>query len=233
MQIDGGGITGIKPPKAYPIPNHDNLSSSYGVFGKALGDDSVILRISKSSLNTFQFCEQQYFIKYILGVKEAENDDMRRGTNVHDAVEDFYDNLNIPLALKSLEDFGPNGVAQMFFTYIPLASKEKEWGGVVTPSYEFQLGEQKHLERFMIAEANRFVSSDPLFFKPVINEDSLDAVIDLEVDGKVVLVHITGIIDRGFQDKEGNIHLHELKTGLWKHTDFKKEGMQKEMALYV
>ena len=36
-----------------------------------------------------------------------------------------------------------------------------------------------------------------------------------------------------FSDGEGNLHLHELKTGLWKHNPSKLEGMQKEMAFYA
>ena len=53
----------------------------------------VVLRVSKSSLVQFAFCEMQYFIKYVLGVKEPANDNMTRGTNVHDAVEHYYDHI--------------------------------------------------------------------------------------------------------------------------------------------
>ena len=47
--------------------------------------------MTKSSLGAFQICEQQYFIKYVLGVKEPQNDNMVRGTNVHDAYEFIMD----------------------------------------------------------------------------------------------------------------------------------------------
>ena len=232
MQVSGDGIADIRPPKAYPVNVHDTLKSSYGWI-PTIEDDNIILRVSKSSMNTFTFCEQQYFIKYILGVKEVENDDMRRGTNVHDALEDFYDAIDLEKAQETLDSYGPQGLIDYFRGFIPSASKEKTWGGVLKPSQPFTLGEEEHLRKLMVSEASRFISSDIDHFRPVINEDSLDAVIDLEVDGRIVFVHLTGIIDRAFMDANGDIHIHELKTGLWKHTDFKKESMQKEMAFYV
>ena len=82
----------VRPPGIYPIPDEvgEGLDSSYAFHPVDGNFPKHLLRVSKSSMNTFQFCEQQYFIKYILGVKEVENDNMRRGTNVHDAMEDFY-----------------------------------------------------------------------------------------------------------------------------------------------
>ena len=231
MLVDGGGIKGIRPPKAYPVPDQE-LRSSYG-WTLDTKEPDIILRISKSSLNTFQFCEQQYFIKYILGVKEKENDDMIRGTNVHDAVEDIYDCFDIPVAEEVFHRFGIEALENHFHTYIPFRSKEKEWGGEVKPSLPFTLDEEVHLKKWLNAEAGRFMVSDKKNFLPVINEDSLDAVIDVEVDGKTILIHLTGIIDRAYMDPAGDIHIHELKTGLWKHSDFKLESMQKEMAFYV
>jgi len=34
-------------------------------------------------------------------------------------------------------------------------------------------------------------------------------------------------------DENGNLHLHELKTGKWKNTKYKWEGMREEMAFYA
>ena len=36
-----------------------------------------------------------------------------------------------------------------------------------------------------------------------------------------------------FMDNEGNYHVHELKTGMWKDKKTKYESMAKEMAFYV
>ena len=232
IEPSASGIAGVKPPGVYPVPG-TSLLSSYGYHPVEGNLPDHLMRVSKSSLNTFQFCEQQYFIKYILGVKETENDAMRRGTNVHDAIEDFYEAIDLDHA-QSLKEAGDiNAIYKYFIGFIPSISKEKEYKGVVSPSRPFTLGEEDHLDRMMQIEASRFMTSDSEHFLPAINEDSLDAVIDLIVDGKTILVHLTGIVDRAFMDGEGNLHIHELKTGLWKHSDFKLESMRKEMAFYV
>ena len=228
--MDDSGITGIKPPGTYPVPG-TNLLSSYSFNGNTT-DENIIPRISKSSLGTFQFCEHQYFIKYILGVKEAQNDDMIRGTNVHEAIDSFYESVDIEEAKKILDDEGPVGVLFYFMRLLP-PTPVNERNGTDEKCLNYLLGEMEHMSKLMRSETARFVSSEPDFFLPVINEDSLDAVIDVEVDGKTIMVHLTGIIDRAFSDPDGNLHVHELKTGLWKHSDFKKESMQKEMAYYV
>ena len=221
------GIKGIKAPRPLSIPHQDKLMSTYA-WHPNIGDDNLILRVSKSSMSTFQFCEQQYFIKYILGVKEEQNDDMLRGTNVHDAMEDFYDTVDLDRAGSDIQS-----VRDHFYSYIPHQSKEKEWGGETIEPQPFELGERIHLQRMMDLESTRFMHSDKEHFLPVINEDSIDAIIDLEVDGQIVFIHLTGIIDRGFMADDGRLHLHELKTGKWKDSEFKLKSMQKEMAFYV
>ena len=219
----------IKPPKAYPVPNAEGVVSTYAWNPSMKG--KAILRVSKSSLGAYQFCQQQYFIKYVLGVKEPSTDDMTRGTNVHDAVEDFYNGLDVERA-SSYES--TQEVYDYFRTLIPSSSKDKEWGGVITPSEPFALGEGEHLDRFMKAEAVRFLGSDSENFIPVGNEISKDVIVSVDVRGTSVLVHLTGIIDRVFKDDAGQLHIHELKSGAWKQNNkLKLESMRKEMAFYV
>lgn len=206
-----------RPPRAYPVPNREGLTSSYN-WNPAM-TDRVILRVSKSSLGAYNFCPQQYFIKYILGVKEPQNDNMVRGSNVHDATEDFYNDVNVSYA-ASMRSYGYDRVLEYFKGFIPDSNPKR---GL------FELGEQKHLEILFEAEAKRFMTCDPLHFLPVGNEVTLDAVVEIEG----VLVHLTGIVDRIFMDENNDIHIHELKTGVWKHKPSKLLSMQKEMAYYV
>ena len=44
---------------------------------------------------------------------------------------------------------------------------------------------------------------------------------------------MNGFIDRLFMDDNGDYHVHELKTGLWKDKKMKYDSMAKEMAFYV
>lgn len=208
----------VRPARSYPVPGHPELESSYQWHPGM--PEHIILRVSKSSVTSdFGFCRQQYFIKRPLGVKEPQNDAMIRGSNVHDATEDFYNDLEIEDAV-ALKKHGYERVLKHFRSFIPNSNSER---GL------FELGEQEHLDRLFVAEAKRFMVCNPQHFKPIGNEITLNAVV--EIDGQKV--HLTGIIDRLFMDDEGAIHIHELKTGVWKDKKLKWESMRKEMAFYV
>ena len=63
---------------------------AYGKSSYIMGEKEY-LRVTKSSLTSdFTFCQKQYEYKRIEGRKSPQTDDMTRGTNVHDAIEEFY-----------------------------------------------------------------------------------------------------------------------------------------------
>ena len=208
----------IRSGAAYDVPNREGLKSSYQ-WHPGMKED-IILRVSKSSLGAFKFCSQQYFIKYPLRVREPSNDDMTRGSNVHDAVEDFYNSVSVGYA-ASMKSYGFDNVVKYFNEFIPTENPQR---GL------FTLGEDEHLRRYMHVEAQRFMDcEDPQYFLPIVNEVTLDAVVEIEG----VLVHLTGIVDRMFADESGRCHIHELKTGMWKNKPVKWNSMREEMAYYV
>jgi len=206
----------IRPPRSVPIPNSDKESSYQWHPGFDL---DAMMRVSKSSHNAFGFCQHQYFIKYVLGVKEPPNDAMTRGSNVHDAIDDWYANFDLDHAIK-LKAKGYQAVLEWFLSLMPESNSERG---------DFELDEQEHLRKIMVVEARRFMDSDSKYFLPVGNEVPLNAIIQI----KGVTVHLNGIVDRLFEDSEGNLHIHELKTGKWKESKFKWEGMREEMAFYA
>lgn len=206
----------IRDPIAIEIPNSD-LKSSYQWHP---GMVDAILRISKTSgASDWGWCPQQYFIKRVLRVREPPTDDMTRGSNVHDAVDDFYANFDMDTALE-FRSQGYYQVLDFFIRQIPTSNPERG---------EHRLDEYEHLRRFLTIEARRFMDSDPEHFLPVGNEVSLDAIVEIEG----VPVHITGIVDRIFSDSDGNLHIHELKTGAWKEKPLKRQSMRIEMAFYA
>lgn len=204
-----------KAPRSYPIPDHDDLKSCYDWTNKK--DDNILLRISKSSLGEFTFCEQQYFIKRCVGMKEPQNENMLRGTNVHDAVELFYNTVDVDYA-KTL-------------TVEELKNYFKE--SFPIPAEPYYLDEDLHIDRFIDIEVARFLKSNPYNFLPTGNEMVVNHIESVEVDGIKQDIHFTGIIDRIFTNPDGSLHIHELKTGQWKESKFKLENMRKEMAFYV
>ena len=202
------------PRKAYPIPveGYEDFVSSYGYHPGV--EDKHLLKLTKSSVGQSDFCAQQYFIKYPLGVKEPENDNMIRGTNVHDAVEQFYYDVDLDSVrgLQEVED-----VYGYFVSLIPNMES-------------YQLGEEEHIRKYLWVEAERALDCNLDYFLPVGNELTLHGVIEYEDQ----LIHISGMIDRLFINQDGEYHIHELKTGVFKENKKKKwESMRKELAFYV
>ena len=56
-------------------------------------DENKILRITKSSLGTFNWCPKQYFFQNILKLKTEEKDHHVRGKNVHDVTQFFFNEI--------------------------------------------------------------------------------------------------------------------------------------------
>lgn len=231
----------LKPPKPMPVPRRDDILSTYGwhpgmpMIEKDGKEYHPVLRVSKSSWSTWGFCEQQYFIKYVLGVKEPQNDAMIRGTNVHDAYEYILDHMDIHEAHAIRDNQGRLALHDYFQSLVPKTQLKKGWDDEVAQDTgePFLLEEGQHLSRLMTAEADRFMVCDPVFFQPLGNEQTIDAFVELDINGTIVPVHLTGIIDRLFTNEKGELHVHELKTGLWKDKPTKYNSMAGEMAYYV
>mgnify|MGYP003113919660 FL=1 len=218
------GVIVHKPPKAYPIPGHDGLFSCYDHHSGMA--DNILLRMSKSSvMSDYGFCQQQYFIKRAIGMKEPQNDNMLRGTNVHDSLEIFYQRVDIEKA-QEVDD-----LYAYFRDCFGKPSDARE------PQEHWHLDEDIHIDRLCEVEVQRFNASDPDHFLPTGNELEVDLVHEIEVDGIPQKIHFNGFIDRVFTNPDGSLHIHELKTGKWfkngKVSKKKEESMRKEMAFYV
>ena len=173
-------------------------------------------------MTDFTFCQQQYFIKRVMGMKEPQNDNMLRGTNVHESVDVFYQTVNV----SSAKELSYSDIRTYFKSCFPEPSE-------ISDQDEFHLDEDLHIDRYITAEMDRLLRSEPDNFLPSGNETPLEIVTDIEVDGVSQPVHFLGIIDRIFTNPDGTLHIHELKTGLWKDKPYKYEAMRKEMAFYV
>ena len=185
------------------------------------------LRVTKSSLTSdFTFCQKQYEYKRIEGRKSPETDDMLRGTNVHDAIEEFYV-LARPVyrkAYEALKKGHREEALQMLLDCVP------------QPDEPYTLGEEPIIRQRIEWDLIR-LEQDLDRFLPVINELEVHAFeeIDFEFDGETVTVpiHFAGSIDRGYENEDGTYTLMELKTGKWVGTDFKVRSMRTEMAFYT
>jgi len=181
-------------------------------------EDLPILKITKSSFGSFQWCPKKYQFSYIERLPQDTTEAMYKGTIIHNAREAFFDDFDIAKA----EDMSHSELINYCLSLHPIDD--------YTEMYE----------TMAIFEANRFLEAkeqDMLDdFIPVVNEVLLDAKITVgQYDNpKYVLkrdytVHLQGIIDRMFYE-DGSYIPMELKTGLWK--DYKTTMMRKEMAFY-
>ena len=167
-----------------------------------------ILKVTKSSFGSFQWCPRKYTFSYIDRLRQDQTEAMRKGTIVHNAREDFFNEFDV----KKAENMSQRELVDYCVSLHPIDE--------FTEMYE----------TMSIFEANRFMDMKnnemPLEnFVPAANEVTLDA--EIEVSG--YKIHLQGIIDRMFFE-DGNYIPCELKTGLWK--DYKTTSMRKEMAFY-
>ena len=176
-------------------------------------DESPILKITKSSLGSFQFCPINYKYGYLDDIKQKTSPAMLKGTIIHNAEEDFWKMVNVEEALEYKDE--PMKLQKHFRSIYPEAPED---------DYEdiYRAMTAYNTERFLECIEEETLDN----FIPVGNEVKVNASFTTE-DG--VTVHLQGIIDRIFYEDGGYIPM-ELKTGAWKDT--KKTNMRKEMAFY-
>ena len=179
-------------------------------------EDRPILKVTKSSLNTFYWCNKQYQYSYIERRPQDTSEAMLKGTIVHNSYEDFYKAVDV----EAIQDYSKEELQEHFISLFPV----DEYGYLY--------------DTICALEADRFARSKKLEtpFLPAGNEVRLNAqyVITENSNHKYPLlrdytVHLQGIIDRIFYE-DGKYILMELKTGNWK--DSKMSSMRGEMAYY-
>lgn len=196
------------------------------------------LRITKTSLTSdFTFCPQQYYYKRIEKRESPKTDHMIRGTNVHDAMEEFYV-LVRPVLDKALKLLQKGDREEAFGLF---------WKSLPEPEEPYELDEESILRVRLEWELDRLLITEGKNFLPVINEESIHAFVNKDIvhNGEVITIplHFAGMIDRGFENDDGTFTLMELKTGKWKQKwdnkrgtwvddAYKKKAMRQEMAYY-
>jgi hypothetical protein len=177
-----------------------------------------ILKITKSSLGSHDWCPKKYHFSYIQRLPQDQTEAMLKGTVVHNAREDFFKDFDIAKAetmnnteiLEYCQSLFP--VDDYLDIYLTIASTEAE--------------------RFIEAREDNKLNE----FLPIVNEGLFDAEITFRKNqskkyplSRDYKIHLQGIIDRIFIEGTSLIPM-ELKTGPWK--DYKTTSMRKEMAFY-
>ena len=181
-------------------------------------ESQPILKITKSSFGSFQWCPQKYFFQYPLRMPIDQSPAMAKGSIVHNSQEDFFNTFDI----KKAESMSPSEVKSYCMSLFPVDDHVDMYDTMATTAT------QRFLEARDEGRLNEYL--------PPGNEVMLDAEIVIQPDwnpkaelSRPYRVHIQGIIDRIFQEDGFYIPM-ELKTGPWK--DYKRTMMRKEMAFY-
>jgi hypothetical protein len=171
--------------------------------------EEPILKITKSSLGSFQFCPINYKYGYLDDIRQKTSPAMLKGTIIHNAEEDFWKMVDVEKALEFKDE--PMKLQKHFRTIYP-ESPEEDYEDIYRAMTAY------NTERFLECIEEETLDN----FVPVGNEVMVNASFTTE-DG--VTVHLQGIIDRIFYENGGYIPM-ELKTGAWKDTK------RTEMAFY-
>lgn len=179
------------------------------------------LRVSKSSFFDFDWCPYSYKCKHIYRLKDEENENMVRGTNVHSIVQYYWENVGEVLdEAKTLLKSGKHLLAKnLLYSVIP------------EPPHPYRLGEEETIKHWFNWQYKRFLVTEGVDWMAVATEVSAHALIHVNIDGEEIPIHLRGYVDTIFPDGDGGFLLMELKTGKWlpKKTATK---LRQEMQLY-
>tara|TARA_B100000902_G_C27267629_1_gene894478 strand:- start:445 stop:1380 length:936 start_codon:yes stop_codon:yes gene_type:complete len=185
-----------------------------------------ILKISKSSLGSFNWCPKKYQFNYIERRPQDQTEAMRKGTILHNHREDFFNDFDI----KKAENMNNSEILEYCTSLMPV----DDYFDITLNVAAFEA------QRFIEAKAENKVNE----FLPIVNEGMFDTEIVIPIGpykggawnnyqeftlNRPYTVRLQGIIDRIFIEN-GNLIPFEYKTGGWK--DYKTTSMRQEMAFY-
>ena len=84
-------------------------------------EDGPILKVTKSSLNTFYWCNKQYQYSYIERRPQDTSEAMLKGTIVHNSYEDFYKAVDV----EAIQDYSKDELQEHFISLFPVSKIEK------------------------------------------------------------------------------------------------------------
>jgi len=212
------------------IPKIYADGSSY-VWTPEMGEDGIIIRMSKSTLTSPSWCAQQMWLQHNYPRPPELVKHLVVGDDVHNGLEMFYNNL-AKANIKTLHAQATRGVNIIKHLNKLIPTKEQIVSNRRKENKDFPFYNEdyaRNMDWLMNYENARITLSKRVM--PLANEVRLEVKKEIEVPGYgSIPVQFVGIIDRVFEADDGGLCLFELKTGKWK--DNKLSGMRKEMSYY-
>ena len=199
-----------------------------------MGDEDIVIRVSKSTLTASKWCPQQLWLSKTHEVPQVQHDYLVIGDDVHQSLEAFYHNAkpeDIPLLKDAAMEGKDRLVMDHLRTWVPSRDEVIDMRRDASKDEPFYEREYDHNMTWLLRnEILRLTHTEPEHFLPVANEVKLSPITKFHLDDGVVKVRLVGIIDRVFSEGEGGLALMELKTGKWHPR--KMSAMRMEMAYY-
>jgi RecB family exonuclease len=181
--------------------------------------DDSILRVTKSSYGTFNWCPQQYYLEKFKGLRGETVYYHTRGLNVHDMMEWFWTSFTGKEEALTLIKKGDIEKARAVLH-----------DAIPQPPEPYEYGEDEQIAQWVDWQFHRLQYTKGEAWKPVATEANIQATRFVEVNGTHIPIHMNGFIDTIFSTGDDGFALMELKTGKWKKN--KASNMRKEMAFY-
>ena len=198
-----------------------------------MGEEGIIIRISKSTLGSVDWCAQQMWLDQNYLRPQGLVKHLVLGDDVHNGLDLFYQKIEKQNRLMTIRQFKNNkaDMTEYLKKMIPTEKEIIENRRAENKDFPFYHEDYyRNMDWLMEFENARIkMASDVLM--PLANEVRLEVKVDMDIEGYgTVPVQFVGIIDRVFEAPDGGLMLYELKTGKW--ADYKVDSMRREMAYY-
>tara|TARA_R100001510_G_C7654050_1_gene212634 strand:+ start:686 stop:1594 length:909 start_codon:yes stop_codon:yes gene_type:complete len=195
-----------------------------------MGEDGIIIRISKSTAGSLGWCAQQMWLQQNYPKPQGLVKHLVLGDDVHNGLDLFYQSIEGSGAFHKMVKSGVD-MTSYLKKYIPNEKEILSNRRAENKSFPFYEDDYYYNMNWLMEFENARMSLNPDNPLPLANEVRIDVKIDVDIEGHgTIPVQFVGIIDRVFEAPGGGMMLFELKTGKWAAN--KAADMRKEMAYY-
>lgn len=206
--------------------------SSYAWTPK-MGEEGIIIRISKSTLGSVDWCAQQMWLDQNYPRPQGLVKHLVLGDDVHNGLDLFYQKIEKQNRIMTIRQYKNNkaDMTEYLKKMIPTEKEIVENRRAENKDFPFYHEDYYRNMNWLMEFENARIKMASDVLMPLANEVRLEVKLDMDIEGYgTVPVQFVGIIDRVFEAPDGGLMLYELKTGKW--ADYKVDSMRREMAYY-
>lgn len=197
-----------------------------------MGKDGIIIRISKSTTASYDWCVQQMWLQQNFPKEQGLVKHLVLGDDVHNGLDLFYqgiDEKHLETVTRLLESGAD--VTDYLTSLVPNEDAIIKNRRAENKDFPFYHDDYYRNMKWLMEYENARMKMAPNSLLPLANEVRLDVRMEVDVPPYgLVPIQFVGIIDRVFEAPGGGLMLFELKTGKWR--DDKMAQMRKEMSYY-